>query len=247
MRVAILSDIHGNMVALEAALSDIEKRGGGDRILCLGDVASVGPQPRETLQFLRRAKWPCVLGNTDEVLANSTPESYDDSDATQEEKERMKALDKWTARQIGVADRRFLARFRPMIEAKVPPITLLCYHGSPRSNKEGITATTPDEMLSTMIKGRAATLFAGGHTHVQMLRRLEEATVMNPGSVGLPYIRDSNGKFRNPTWAEYAVLAIEGPDLGVELRRAKYDFGELERAVRDSGLPNPDRWLEDWF
>jgi putative phosphoesterase len=247
LRVAILSDIHGNMVALQAALSDIEEGGGTDRTLCLGDVASVGPQPKQVVEFLRRAKWPCVMGNTDEVLAKSTPESYDDSDKTEEEKERMRALDRWTAEQLDSADRKFLAGFRPTIEVRVQSVTVLGYHGSPRSNREGILSTTPDEKLSAIIKSHAATVFAGGHTHVQMLRRLEGAMVINPGSVGLPYVRDSKGRFRNPAWAEYAMVTVEGRDLGVELCRARYDLAALKKAVRESGLPDPRYWLEDWF
>ncbi len=62
MRVAIISDVHGNFTALETILPDIKE---ADRIVCLGDVAASGPQPHETITFLRKAKWPCVMGNAD--------------------------------------------------------------------------------------------------------------------------------------------------------------------------------------
>jgi len=247
MRVAIVSDIHGNMVALEAVVSDMEKRGGADRTYCLGDVAAVGPQPAEVVTFLRKEKWPCVMGNCDEALANSVPQTYDETDASIDEKARMIALDRWTVSKLSVTDRRFLATFKPTIEARVSKASLLCYHGSPRSNREGMTATTPDEALSEILKGRDFSIFAGGHTHAQMFRKLGGAIVMNPGSVGMPYVKDSAGRFTNPSWAEYAMLDVDAQDVRVELCRVKYDLAALEKAVRVSGLPKPEWWLQDWF
>jgi putative phosphoesterase len=244
LKIGIIYDIHGNLTALESLLPAIKKV---DRVICLGDVASVGPQPRETIALLRKMKWPCVMGNTDEALAKSIQEDYSHLDAPLEERRRMAALDRWTAAQLDDSDRKFLSGFSPTVEVKDGQVSLLGYHGSPRSNTEGILSATPGEKLSEFLGSRDPTIFVGGHTHVQMFRRLGGAIVMNPGSVGLPYEKDSNGKFRNPTWAEYSIVTVNGQDISVELRRAKYDRATLEKAVRESGMPEPDWWLEDRF
>jgi predicted phosphodiesterase len=244
LKVAIISDIHGNLTALGAVLPAIKRF---DRVICLGDIAAVGPQPRETIALLRKMKWPCVMGNTDESLANSILENYDRLDTPQEEKRRMMTLDRWTATQLGESDRRFLSGFERTITVKGRQASLLCYHGSPRSNREGILSTTPDDRVATILGNHSATIFAGGHTHVQMVRRLGGSIIMNPGSVGLPFEKDAAGKFRNPARAEYSIVTFNGQELSVELCRTAYDLAELEKAVRGSGMPNPDRWLADWF
>jgi putative phosphoesterase len=245
LKVAIISDIHGNLTALEAVLPAIQNK--VDRTICLGDVAAVGPQPHETIAFLRKMKWPCVMGNTDESLANSVPEDYERLDESQEEKRKMMTLDRWTAAQLDDPDRRFLSGFERTINVKVRKASLVCYHGSPRSNTEGILSTTPDDRVAKILGDQSATIFAGGHTHVQMVRRLGGSMIINPGSVGLPFEKDSAGRFRNPARAEYSILTIEGQELGVELCRARYGLEELEKAVRRSGMPDPDWWLADWF
>jgi predicted phosphodiesterase len=243
LKTAIISDIHGNLTALECVLSAIEN---ADQIICLGDVASVGPQPHDTVTLLGSKGWPVVMGNTDEALASSTLEDYKQLHVSKEERGRMTTLDRWTAAELDDIDRRFLAGFKPTIELKDGHSSMLCYHGSPRSNTEGILSTTPDRKLTRILAGRAATIYAGGHTHTQMVRKFGTSIVINPGSIGLPFFRDRLGRFRNPTWAEYAMVTTSSSDLKVDLRRKKYSLRSLEKVVRRSGLPNPDWWLADW-
>jgi len=243
LRIAVISDIHGNLTALEAILPAIKQV---DRVVCLGDVAAVGPQPRETIAFLRRMKWPCVMGNSDESLANSVLEDNKELGAPQEEERRLTALDRWTSAQLDRSDRDFLSRLKPTITIEDGRNSLLCYHGSPRSNTEGIPSTMPDNQVAEILGKRSAAVFAGGHTHAQMVRQLGSSLIMNPGSVGLPFEKNSTGKSANPTWAEYSIVTFNGQNLGVELRRAGYEKAVLENAVRGSGMPNPDWWLADW-
>ena len=241
MRIAIISDIHGNLVALQSILPEIKK---ADRIVCLGDVAAVGPQPHETIAFIRRTKWPCVLGNADEALVKSMPETYDR--LPEGEKGRMMSLDKWTRSEIDTTDRRFLSRFKPTIEIKGRSHSLLCYHGSPRSNTEQILPTTTEEELGKIFQGKDDQVYAGGHTHSQMVRKFGASHIINPGSVGLPFIKAVDGRVTNPVWAEYAVLTTSGDSLKVELRRQRYSKGDLKEAVLRSGMPDPEWWLKDW-
>ncbi len=246
MRIAIISDIHGNLVALEAAISDIQREK-VDRVVCLGDVAAVGPQPRETVSLLQKMKWEYVMGNSDESLVNPLLEDSLPTTAPEEERKRMNALDEWTTEQLNESDKKFLSSFKPTIIVRSGTKSLFCYHGSPRSNTEGVTATMSDDQLTEVLGDHDATLFAGGHTHTQMVRRFRGSTVVNPGSIGLPFNKDSDGKIRNPAWAEYAMVTLGSHELGVELRRKWYDLAKLNKVVRGSGLPDPDWWLSDWF
>lgn len=241
MKVALVSDIHGNLTALRSVLAEVRK---ADRVVCLGDVAATGPQPRETISFLRKAKWPCVLGNTDETLSKSEREKFEK--APEGEREKLTALDEWTGSELDAADRQFLSRFSPTVEVKTRRYDLLCYHGSPRSNTEQVLPSLTDEELGEIFEGTRARVYAGGHTHSQMVRKLGDSVVVNPGSVGLPFLKTAGGRVLNPAWAEYAILTSSGDDLSVELRREKYSKRDLEEAVVNSGMPDPVWWLRDW-
>ncbi len=243
MKVAIISDIHGNLTALESILPAVKE---ADRVVCLGDVAATGPQPKETTRFLRSAKWPCVMGNTDERLASSQPEDFKRMKLPEEERLKMVALDKWTSAQLGQPEREFLSGFKPTIKMEERHNPIFCYHGSPRSNNEQILPTTPDAELTKILAGESAKIYAGGHTHVQMVRKLGGSLVINPGSVGLPYIFDEAGGAINPAWAEYAIITSSASDLHVDLRRSKYSLSSLKESVQKSGMPDPAWWMKDW-
>jgi predicted phosphodiesterase len=107
-RVALISDIHGNAVALEAVLADIGR--GADEIVCLGDVAAGGPQPREALERLRRLGCPVVRGNADEWLLGTMPAESDEDDR------RLRESVEWAREQLIDADVAYLESFVPTIE-----------------------------------------------------------------------------------------------------------------------------------
>jgi predicted phosphodiesterase len=242
MRTAIIADVHGNLVALDAVLAEIHAEGVG-QIICLGDVAATGPQPAQVVARLRELGCPQVMGNADAFLLDPTPTEHAEGD-----QKKIEEIDAWCAGQLSEADRAFLASFRPT--AGVPlgeGTTLLAYHASPRSYDEGITTETPDVALAEMLAGHHAQVFAGGHTHMQMLRRHRDQLVLNPGSVGLPMdaVPPVDG-IRNAPWAEYAEVTAEGGRLEVSLRRTPFDVAALLRAADESGMPHATWWKADW-
>jgi len=245
LKVAIISDVHGNLTALETVLPAIRKE--ADRVVCLGDVAATGPQPHETIALLKELDLPCVLGNTDESLWKGAPDEFNRKGMSTDEVRRMKALDEWTRFQITNTDREGLSTFKPTITVRAADLAILCYHGSPRSNTEGILPTTSDDELARVFSKREANIFAGGHTHRQMVRRWRNSIVVNPGSVGLPFEQYGDGTTKNPAWAEYVMLTLGERELNVELRRVRYDLSKLTDAVRKSRMPDPEWWLADWF
>lgn len=242
MRIALIADIHGNLVALNAVLDDLTRER-VDQIICLGDVAAFGPQPDEVVARLRALGCPVVMGDTDVTLL--TPEAP----ATDEVLRRLQEIDRWAAARLTPTDRDYIKAFPPtQTVALTADVTLLCYHGSPRSFKDRIYATTSDGELEQMFAGTTARLYAGGHTHVQMLRRYRDVLVLNPGSVGLAYDRvpAPDIAVRNPAWGEYAILTVVGSRLGVELRRVPFDVLALRQAAHDNGMPHAAWWCAEW-
>lgn len=238
MRIGLISDIHGNVVALETVLADLEAQA-VDQIICLGDTAATGPQPHATIQRLRALGCPVVMGNTDEWLV--------DPPAVSGKPDLITAIDQWCVAQLSVEDLAFLRSFQPTIARTLgPDMTLLCVHGSPRSNIERIEATTSDEQLAAILAEESALVIASGHTHVQMLRRYHDRLLINPGSVGLPFERDSSGEIRNPPWAEYGLLSYQDDRLSIELRRVPLDLQAVIQAALDSDMPYKEEWIADW-
>jgi putative phosphoesterase len=232
VRTALIADIHGNLVALEAVLGDIERRG-VDRVVCLGDVAATGPQPREAIDRIAELGCAVVMGNTDEWLIDPRDESIEDDDTR-----RIVEIDLWGHEQLDEHHFGLLRGYEPMIELD----GLLCYHGSPRANTDVLLPTTPDAELAAMLTGCGQRIMAGGHTHMAMLRRHGESLVVNPGSVGMPFEHTSDGTFRNPPWAEYAIAG----DGEVEFHRVPLDVGAVTGAALKSGMPNAGWWVKDW-
>ena len=241
-RIAIIADIHGNLPALEAVLAEIAAEG-IERIVCLGDVATLGPQPREVVARLRALGCPVVMGNTDAILLAPQPkEGATGGDLSNE------YFDQWCAAQLTSDDLAYLRTFQPTISLALEDgVTLLCYHGSPRSYDERITAETPDDALHEMLAAVPARIYAGGHTHQQLLRRYRDVLVLNPGTVG--FVKDAlppAEPIRNPSCAEYAVLTSDGGRLDVSLRRVPFDLDALFAAMDTSGIPRAQWRKGDW-
>jgi len=235
VRLAVLSDIHGNFPALEAVLADLRDEH-VEEFVCLGDVV-LGPQPTETLGRVRALGCPVVMGNWDAWMLEGFPRAQDDP------MRRFVEQSEWWARKVSTEDRAFVQTFVPRVELNLDGCPILCFHGSPASYEEMILATTPHEELLGMLNGFEHQLMLGGHTHVQLARMVEGRLVVNPGSVGLPFRGVPFGELQliSP-WAEYALVDIENGRLSVGLRRAHYDVEEMLRLVIASGVPHATWW-----
>ncbi len=256
-RIALISDIHGNLVALDAVLRDIAARG-VSQIVCLGDVALSGPQPHECVARLREVGCPTVMGNCDALALRQrregpTPEvmaAYARFGAW------VAATDLWSAQALSDDDAAWLATLPLTTSIPLgPDATLLCAHGSPQSFNHRLLAESDaqsDERLAELLGPVTATALASGHTHLPMRRRLGALTIVNPGSVGLPMANDA-GMIVNPAgYAEYGMLswtaerAAGDEALGWEPLRVALDEGAVRAAALASGMPHADRWRSDW-
>lgn len=242
MRIAILSDIHGNFIALETVLADV-KQERIDQIVCLGDVAYGGPQPHQVIARVRELSCSVVMGNTDEFFVNlPTPDPNSESDR------RIMDTLRWALEQLSPADTDFARTFQARVESPLNDRNrLLCFHGSPNSNRDVILATTPDQELAQMLGDYRATIMAGGHTHMQMLRRYRDMLLINPGSIGLPIVRgETHAQNWRPPRSEYAIITSNKDSLGVEFRRVSLDVDAIVRSIRASGMPHSELLVQEW-
>lgn len=222
MRVAVLADIHGNLPALRAVLSQLDVEP-VDAIVVAGDACG-GPMVRATLELLDARAEPVhwISGNSE----RETVRQFDGAPTTDEPPERA---DAWSARQLDQRWRDTLASW---------PITLaldgvrVC-HGSPRRDDEILTRGTPDDVLADALTGVTEPLVVGGHTHQQLIRKLPGRPVYaNAGSVGLPY-EGQGGAF----W----MLVVDGEP---QLRQTNYDADTALRELQTSGFPELDEHLD---
>jgi putative phosphoesterase len=238
MRIGLISDIHGNLFALEAALAELDTEKLDD-LICLGDVAALGPEPGAVLARLQALGCPVVMGNMDEwLLSPPEPDTADELD---------QALIRWHAAQLTDAERAYIRAFPATIERSLgAERTLLCFHGSPRSYHDVIVPTTPDDALNEMFGGTHAAILVGGHTHLQMMRHYGDACLINVGSVGLPGVGAAAQHNHHVRWAEYAVIEAEGDRLDISLRRTPLDIKRM--LARSSAMPAPviEWWVTLW-
>jgi putative phosphoesterase len=217
VRVAAISDIHGNLPALEAVLAEVESEGVDD-IVVVGDTAH-GPWPAEVVDLLVERGARCVRGNADrEVLERS---------------ERFGALAPWSADRLG--DRRLavMQGWPLTVEVSIDGLgSVLACHSTPTSEDPIYTRITPDAELAEILGSVAADVLLCGHTHMQYDRTLVSGLrVVNPGSVGMPY-----------EGAPGAYWAILGPD--VEFRHTEYDVEGAAAAIEVLAAPVQEQFLE---
>ena len=147
MRLAVISDIHGECFALEQVLKDI-RRQGIEQVVCLGDAVQGGSQPAETVARLRELHCPVVMGNADAWLLTGT------SAEGEETSEQQRAVREWSLAQLSESDLAFIQQFQPTLEVALEGgKTLLCFHGSPRSFDEIILPTGSCLILRTGVCG----------------------------------------------------------------------------------------------
>ena len=244
MKIAVVSDIHGNLLALEAVLRDIRAEA-PDVVVNLGDCVSGPLWPEETAALLRETDWPTVRGNHDRFLIDDPIE-------------KMGPTDAFTAERLSADSLEWLRKSRPTI--RISDEIFLC-HGTPDNDDryltekvEGPKGHLPDEdTLLTELKGEAAPIICCGHTHIPRLIRLESTgqTILNPGSVGLPSYEDNHPTRHKmevgSPHARYALMTRSDSSWSFQEKILEYDWDSASREAQRNGRPGWARSLKHGF
>lgn len=232
MRVAVFSDVHGNLTALEAVLADIEQQG-ADTAVFAGDLCFIGPRPSECLQLVRERGIPAIYGNTDDwVLGRQEPPPPRQATAA------------WTREQLSEAQRAWLnalpfaVRYQQTSNAAD---ALHIVHANPRDVNQIIfppeqeqqtyynQIRQPDSELEPLLAGLEAAVLAFGHLHIPSTRTWGDLRLANISSVNVPGDGDPRAKYGLFTW--------QGGEWGLELRRVEYDIAAEVAAYRERRPP----------
>ena len=227
MRIAIVSDVHGNLRAFEAVIADL-RHVAPDVVVHGGDLAYGGTHPAEIIDQIRTLGWPGVRGNTDEMLWS--PESLREFAAKTPQLGpllgRIQDLIPPTRSSIGEERLRWLEGFPERYEGE--GFSLL--HASPGDLWRAPMPNTSDEELRNMYGPLGSAIVVYGHIHRPYIRRVGEVTVANTGSVSQSYDGDRRASY----------LVIEGD--WVSIRRVEYDVESEAKELLRSGLPHAE-WM----
>jgi predicted phosphodiesterase len=232
--IALLSDIHGNLAALEAVVADCKKRG-AEGIVNLGDCLSGPLLPSQTADYLMAQNWLTLAGNHERQLLNLKPD-------------RMGLSDSYTQQQLSPEQWQWLRNLPP--SATLSPEVFLC-HGTPTSDLQyyletvdkhvtnGIRAATTHE-VSDRTGAQTSTVIACGHSHIPRLHRADLGQlIVNPGSVGLPAYSDSHPQFHtienDSPDARYALLHQDANGWHAELVSVAYDYEPMAHLAESNG------------
>ena len=231
MRLAVISDIHGNAQALEAVMNDIIEQN-CEHIFCLGDLAMAGPQPREIIEYVQQQEsWTVVQGNTDRMLANYGDEVVEFIKAQYPIMANAITSDN---ELIETPHKHYLANLPPQLSLEIEGCSVLLVHGSPRANNEDILPNMPLEMVEEMIEGTTEQLILCGHTHIPCgYQTTSGQTVVNVGSVGRPMTSKPR--------ACYAVIDFNNGKFEVLHRFVKYDNQLAAKIMSERDFMGSDR------
>ncbi|MBU2590005.1 MAG: metallophosphatase family protein [Nanoarchaeota archaeon] len=219
MKIALISDIHANLEAFEEVLKDIKKRN-IKNILCAGDIVGFGANPNECCKLVKDNNIVSVKGNFDvDVITLKDAKKYDENLVTSLQ---------WTNKQLTDKNKDFLIKLPKMNSINLKDLKILLVHASVTDPFHGrITQQTSDDVLREELRRSKSNILVIGHTHIPMVKRLNNSLIINPGSVGQP--RD------NRNLASYAILETEVKSVNIV--RIKYDIDTASKKIITSGLP----------
>jgi predicted phosphodiesterase len=236
MRLALISDVHANLPALEAVLADIASRD-VEATFHLGDLVGYAPWPNEVVDLIRERNIPGVAGNYDSTVATNYKHCgcrYEDPKQEAQSHESFQ----WTLAHTGAGSKAFLGALPFRLDIRppgghLPGSSVILVHGTPTLNTVYWTEDRPDDFCLKMAGhagARSGDLIGFGHTHKPWYRVLEGIHFVNTGSVGRP----KDGDWR----AGYVLLTIEKTALTHEMIRVEYDLDRAMAAIRASELPD---------
>ena len=234
MKIAVISDIHGNMEAVNAVLNDIEKKG-CEKVFVLGDYAMAGPEPAATTGFFWTKRFDpnyvLIQGNTDLMIANYSNNLYEE---LKEKAPVMAEALKNDAAVLNDDEKNFLKNLPIQLEKEFEGVKFLLVHGSPRKNNEDILPDTPLSEVEDMLKYVSSDVVLCGHTHIPCgFQTSKKITVVNAGSIGRPFTK-------NPQ-ACYLIIDVKDGKCIFEHQFVDYDNKTASEKLRKRYFPGSDK------
>lgn len=229
MKIAVISDIHGNMQALDAVLNSIKEEN-CDKIFCLGDLAMAGPEPSKMIDRIRHlidaTDFTIIQGNTDEMIANCDNQMLH---MLRENNPIMANALESDVVAVSENQKNFLRDLPKTKEIIIDGVKILLVHGSPRKNNENIFPDLKLEEVEEMIEGVEANIIFCGHTHMPCgYQTNTNQTVVNTGSVGRPFSTEPKACF--------AILEIENGTYTIKHNLVPYDVDTASKILKQRGF-----------
>ncbi|WP_316752504.1 metallophosphoesterase family protein [Pedobacter gandavensis] len=257
MKIAIISDLHANLPALKAVLSDIASFN-PDQIYCLGDLTDAAPWHNEVIELIKDRNIATIMGNHDERIAFDHPITPLSKHSLREQQARLDAIN-YTKQHITKDNKAFLAALPATIRLETEGMTILLVHGSADNNEEYLYEDAEESRISEMFRKEQVELIVSGHTHIPFIRYLRESNdqklpesvaqnltgsfaqktrlLINTGSVGR-----SKEKDRKACYLQLEILSASD-GVGLErlkpvIRKITYPIEETIRGIRNSPVPD---------
>lgn len=232
IQFAVISDIHGNIVALEEVLADIDRRG-ISKVYCLGDLVDFAPWSNEVVDLMREKGIPCLLGNHDERIAFDQPVTPLKHHDEVETENRLLAINHSKA-HIRPDNKAWLGGLPYNIELQYRfdgvYKNILLVHASLESNDEYVYQDDAVAKVLPVLKERKVDALVMGHTHLSYVERLEGVTMVNCGSVGRSREADR--------MATYSILTIMDKGVEAEIVKLHYPIQKVANAIYESDIPD---------
>jgi putative phosphoesterase len=226
-RVAVITDIHGNLPAFEAALSRVEELG-IDEVYCGGDLVGYGPWPNEVCRLLEQHGIPTIYGNYDYSIARDMEDcgcAYRDP----HDQELGELSIAWTLERTDPASKDFMRDLPFDLHFELGGKRVRLVHGSPRKVNEYLFEDKPAHTFERIARSAECDVLVFGHTHKPWIHEYGGVLFVNCGSVGKPKDADRRGGF--------AVLEDAGGIVDARIERVEYDVDRAAREIGPSGLP----------
>lgn len=227
MKLAVFSDIHGNLQALKAVLEDIESRQ-ADVIWCGGDLVGYGANPGEVVEEIQHRGIPTVMGNYDDGIGYSRIACGCDysSEAAMASGQQSIA---WTKQHTTESHKVYLRNLPYRLQREFGGFQVVLVHGSPQRLNEYLTEDLPDQVFRNHLESSRAAVLIFGHTHIPFYKNLGGKHLVNSGSIGKP-------KHGNPN-ATYVILDITANNLNADIIEVPYDYEAAAKAIEATDLP----------
>jgi putative phosphoesterase len=225
--VAVITDIHGNLPALEAALTRIQQLGIRS-VYCGGDLVGYGPHPNEVCALIAERQIPTIYGNYDYAIAREE-EDCGCAYVTQHDRDLGQLSVAWTLAHTSAESRRFMLGLPFDLRFPVGSTNVHLVHGSPRRVNEYLFEDKPGSLYERLAAAERDRVLVFGHTHKAWVREYGGVLFVNCGSVGKP--KDGDPR------AGFAILRQSAEKVEVTIERVEYDAAGVAEEVRRAGLP----------